>query len=563
MSYLQEILFVLLGIWCVYIWRQRGRKQTQLSRSEQQYYEMMETNADPIAFQVGQTIVYVNEETVQLLGATSKNDLLGKNVFELISPSQWNLAWKHFREQKNRGYVRFFETEMIRLNGERIMTEIVCQEAIYQDMHGMRFIIRDITQKRETERKMLEAKEKLEAFFTNSADPMYIMDLDRKILQVNPAFEALFEMSEKELYGEKFAGKLLLAEEERISYVQRATSGHVVRDVETAVVRKDGTHVPVSLTLSPIRNEAGKVVMLSGVMRDMTVKQQYEQALRESEYRYRIIAEHSNDYILTVSKELVTTYVSPAIRTVLGYAPEEVVHSHFYHGIHQEDLERVQNGIASVLHTHKPTVVEYRVQAKEKEWVWIEARFISIPEFDHIVVSTKDIRERKQYEAQLKELAFFDPLTGMANRRAFEERLHYFLERGQPFALCYLDFDNFKQINDVFSHEGGDTFLIEVGRRLNSVVRTSDLPARLGGDEFVLLIPKITKEGMAAIANRIIEAFQQPFHYKDQHIIATVSMGIALYPCDGTDEGTLMRRADEALYQVKEKGRNDFQFSKI
>ncbi|UOY91128.1 PAS domain S-box protein [Ectobacillus sp. JY-23] len=563
MSYLQEILFVLLGIWCVYIWRQHSRKQTQRSRSEQQYYEMMEMNTDPIAFQVGQTIVYVNEATVQLLGATSKNELLGKNVFELISPSQWKLAWKNFRDQNNRGYVRFFETEMIRLNGERIMTEIVCQEAIYQDMYGMRFIIRDVTQKRETERKMLEAKEKLEAFFTNSADPMYIMDLDRKILQVNPAFEELFEMSEKELYGKKFAGKLLLAEEERISYVKRATSGHVVRDVETAVVRKDGTHVPVSLTLSPIRDEAGKVVMLSGVMRDMTVKQQYEQALRESEYRYRIIAEHSNDYILTVSKELVTTYASPAIRTVLGYAPEEVVQSHFYHGIHQEDLARVQNGIASVLHAHTPTILEYRVQAKEKEWVWIEARFIPIPEFDHIVVSTKDIRERKQYEAQLKELAFFDPLTGIANRRAFEERLHYFLERGQPFALCYLDFDNFKQINDVFSHEGGDTFLIEVGRRLNSVVRTSDLPARLGGDEFVLLIPKITKEGMTNIANRIVEAFQQPFQYKNQHIIATVSMGIALYPYDGTDAETLMRRADEALYQVKEKGRNDFQFSKI
>ncbi|WP_028401524.1 sensor domain-containing diguanylate cyclase [Ectobacillus panaciterrae] len=414
------------------------------------------------------------------------------------------------------------------------------------------------------ERQMIEVKEKPEAFFTNSADAMYILNLDWTVMRVNPAFEEMFGVKEEEIKGRIIPYEFTMGEEERSLYIKQTAAGEVVRDIEVYILKQDGKRMAVSFTVSPIRDEYGRMVMLSGVIRDITVQKEYEQDLKESEYYYRIIAEHSNDYILVLSKNLMITYISPAVRNVLGYVPEEMKQKHFYTTVHEEDLKDIQKQVVHLLMEHNFVTVEYRVRNKQNEWIWIEARLIPMmnekQKIDHIVVSTKDIRERKSYEAKLKQMAFLDSLTGMANRRAFEERLAYMMEQDESFALCYLDFDNFKMINDSFSHEGGDTFLKEVARRLQSVVRSSDLAARFGGDEFVLLIPTVQKDEMVIVGNRIIEAFQTPFLYKGEQITSTVSMGVALYPSDGEDENMLIQSADAALYQVKKTGRNNYYF---
>jgi diguanylate cyclase (GGDEF)-like protein/PAS domain S-box-containing protein len=545
-------------------WKKQQVHEGKYRLSERRYYQLMDRSSDPIFIQAGGVIQYANEAALKMMGASSAELILGRNIFEFISPSQWKLAWKNFRQSQNRGFVQFFETEMIRLNGECIIAQIMSQGTEYQEQCAIQFIVRDVTNDRKTEREIMEVKEKLESFFTNSADAMYILNPDRTVVQVNPAFEELFELKEEEIKGKIVPNTFSMSEQERLQYIQKVLDGEVVSGVEAIIYKKDGSKVPVRFTVSPIRDKNGNVTMISGVIRDITVHQEYEQALKESEARYRIIAEHSNDYILVLSKNLMAIYASPAIKSVLGYIPEEVVGNHFYFGVHEEDERRIQKQMHAVLTEHNLITTEYRVCSKNGEWIWLEARFIPMlneeQELKYIIVSTKDIRERKSYEAKLRKMAFFDALTGIANRRTFEDKLAYMIEKEEPFALAYLDFDNFKEINDLLSHKAGDAFLKEVAKRLQSVIRSSDVAARLGGDEFVLLIPNVQKEEMVMIAERLTQIFQNPFVYKGQEVVSTVSIGIALYPADGKDSDTLLHHADEALYRVKKNGRNHYYF---
>ncbi|MFX3623266.1 MAG: PAS domain S-box protein [Ectobacillus sp.] len=560
-------LLVVIVLFGILFWKQRRERCAQeekIETGERRYQQLIEMSPNPIIIQMHNKIVYINEAGLRMLGAGCPEQVLGMSMFGLIVPSLWKIAWREFQKQRKNDYVQFFETEIIRFDKTRITVEVLGMDTEYQGEAAVQFIFRDITAQRAAQHELIEAKEKLEAFFKNSADPMYILNMDRTVVQVNTAFEQLLHIKEEEIRGRVITDVMEISEEERHNLIERVRNGEIVKGVETSVRKSDGSTSPISLTLSPIHDADGNIVMISGVMRDITPQKQYEQMLKESELRYRMIAEHSSDYIFLLSSNMIVTYASPAIKRVMGYIPEEIIGGHFYTGIHEEDLPKVCPLVERMLLKRDTITLDYRVQSKTGDWIWIEARMIPVLDveqnIDYIIVSTNDVRERKVYEAQLKRFAYVDSLTGLANRRAFEERLQAMLEQEQPFALCYLDFDKFKWINDSFSHTGGDRFLTEVGQRLQNAIRGSDMAARLGGDEFVLLIPKAQEEEMKIVAKRIVGAFQEPFVYDGQTIQSTVSIGIALYPRDGSDQETLMRRADEAMYYVKENGRNNYCF---
>jgi diguanylate cyclase (GGDEF)-like protein len=189
----------------------------------------------------------------------------------------------------------------------------------------------------------------------------------------------------------------------------------------------------------------------------------------------------------------------------------------------------------------------------------------------------QDITERKQAEAQIYNLAYFDSLTGLPNRLLFKEHLAHALARsersGRIAALLFLDLDRFKNINDTLGHSIGDKLLQSVAERLLVCVRKSDVVgrednssldssvARLGGDEFTVLLTEINNvQDAARVAQRIIKAVSRPFVLDGHEVTVTTSIGISLYPNDGNDIITLVKNADTAMYYAKDLGRNNFQF---
>ena len=186
-------------------------------------------------------------------------------------------------------------------------------------------------------------------------------------------------------------------------------------------------------------------------------------------------------------------------------------------------------------------------------------------ELIEIAFALQDITLRKNQESRLVAMAFHDPLTGLPNRRLFKEHLHQLLQQAKrtdrAFALLYVDIDDFKVINDTMGHDIGDAFLQEFVGRIQGCLREIDMFARMGGDEFTILLPAVDcQEACRKHCSAHHSCVEQAWDVQGQAFRATVSMGITMYQSDQTDATQMMKEVDIALYQVKGKGRNHYQF---
>ncbi|QUI65248.1 EAL domain-containing protein [Pseudoalteromonas sp. A22] len=198
-------------------------------------------------------------------------------------------------------------------------------------------------------------------------------------------------------------------------------------------------------------------------------------------------------------------------------------------------------------------------------WLQVSAVFNEAREIDMYVALFSDITSRKRNEQLMWQQANFDSLTGLANRHHYHVKFDLALKRAaqleERFAICFIDLDRFKAVNDTLGHHIGDLLLKEAANRINECVRSSDTVARLGGDEFALLLQDISSiSDLELVATKILRALANPFHLEGHEAYVSGSMGITLYPDDGTDRKILLRNADSAMYKAKEHGRDCFQF---
>jgi len=184
-----------------------------------------------------------------------------------------------------------------------------------------------------------------------------------------------------------------------------------------------------------------------------------------------------------------------------------------------------------------------------------------------ILLAIEDITERKQSEEKIQQMAFHDSLTGLPNRKLFSDRLGIALIHAQrnqkKVGIVMLDLDNFKDVNDTLGHDVGDILLKAAAMRLSAALRKVDTVARFGGDEFVLILPDLKViEDAIPVAQKIVDRFHKPFLIDTHQLVVTTSIGIAVYPNDGLDEGILLKNADIAMYQAKQAGRARYQLCK-
>ena len=319
---------------------------------------------------------------------------------------------------------------------------------------------------------------------------------------------------------------------------------------------------------------AGGCLMTIPVALAMAERKRLTARLRESEHRYRMLADSSHDVVVRMRADGERLYVSPSARDMLGWDPAEMLGSR-WDLVHPEDRDRQAEAMAGVIATGEARTDIYRVRHKDGHYVWIEAVTRPIPsddregEFDIIYagrnVSRRIVAEHALEESrrELERLARVDTLTGVANRHQFNERLTLALARLQrhehPLALICLDVDHFKGINDTHGHAAGDAVLCAFAQRLLQNVRSIDLVARLGGDEFVVLVEDVAiPEAAETIARKLVEAMRLPICLEDGgKLMVTTSIGIA-YARSPTDATTLMSTADAALYAAKKAGRNRY-----
>ncbi len=295
--------------------------------------------------------------------------------------------------------------------------------------------------------------------------------------------------------------------------------------------------------------------------------------VRHSEAHYRMLADYSHDVVIRMRADGQRLYVSPSAKDILGWEPGELLKTR-WNLVHPDDRPRQRQEMGQLLADGIPYTTLYRVRHKDGYDVWIEAVGRLIPAIDDtggpdVIYAARDVTQRviaeeslKASQLELENLARVDSLTGLANRRQFDERLALALarsrRRGTPVALLYMDIDYFKHINDSLGHLAGDAVLRAFAQRLSACVRAEDLVARLGGDEFVMLVEDAaTVQGTEAIARKLIAHVSEPGLVEGDDTTVTTSIGIA-FCLRGTDAEELLSHADKALYVAKGNGRNTF-----
>jgi diguanylate cyclase (GGDEF)-like protein/PAS domain S-box-containing protein len=289
-------------------------------------------------------------------------------------------------------------------------------------------------------------------------------------------------------------------------------------------------------------------------------------AQRKSEERFAALVRHSSDLITVLTADGVVAYQSPSIRNVLGHAPEDVVGRPFVDLLDDGDSSALGRLVADGAGV---ATIECALRHSDGGVRQFEVQYTNLLDEEHIqgiVLNGRDISERKALAEQLSHQAFHDPLTGLANRALFAERVRHALARHrrehQSLAVLFFDLDDFKTINDSLGHAAGDEVLLEVGKRLSTGLRASDTAARFGGDEFAVLLETIGSEPeVADTAQRLIEELAAPFVVAEKELSLRSSLGIAVVTADAdamVNAEDLIRNADAAMYIAKRDGKGSY-----
>jgi diguanylate cyclase (GGDEF)-like protein/PAS domain S-box-containing protein len=290
---------------------------------------------------------------------------------------------------------------------------------------------------------------------------------------------------------------------------------------------------------------------------------------RAGEARFRSLVQHAHDLITVLDGNANVIYQSPSVEGALGYTPEELVGTRFDRLLVPGENSRVLRLLADGGNYAggDGEVIECSLRHRDGTTRHFEILYSNLLEDEAvggIVLNGRDISERKAFEEQLERQAFHDPVTGLANRALFNERVRHALVRARReharVAVIFLDLDDFKTINDSLGHAAGDDVLLEVAKRLDTSIRTTDTAARFGGDEFAILLDETSgPEDAADVAERIIEHLKRPLHLDGKEIVVQASLGIAVIDHEaaiGADE--LIRDADAAMYIAKRDGKGSY-----
>jgi diguanylate cyclase (GGDEF)-like protein/PAS domain S-box-containing protein len=302
---------------------------------------------------------------------------------------------------------------------------------------------------------------------------------------------------------------------------------------------------------------------LEALRRRSVLAEELREHERRSEQRTHELVEHSSDVITLLRPDLTIQWQAGSVRSLLGVEPGELIDKPITELTDPHDALRVATFLQARLGGTAPATLRTRLQHADGHWIHVEvvaANRLANPAIAGIVLNIRDASERFAFENELRDKAFRDPLTGLANRALFENRLRHALAAGlrsqRPVALLFLDLDDFKTINDSLGHTAGDLLLQRVSARIDPLVRPADTTARLGGDEFAVLLDGVESiEEAEHIAGRILRAFAEPMVIEQRPLEVTASIGIALGD-SSIEADELLRNADTAMYAAKADGKN-------
>ncbi|MCH7341784.1 EAL domain-containing protein [Pelomonas sp. CA6] len=539
----------------------------QLHASEQHLRALIDSAPAQIAF-VGKDrrYVYANSQ-YQTLFAPQWPGLAGRSVAEVLGPVR--LA------QISPMIERVLAGEPVNFDWEPIpgvWLNVICAPSwdANGDLSGYYALSADISDRRKAEEALRASRSQLERVLEGSDQGYWEWDLKTRQFLVSARWESLLGYAPGELRLGASPNWAQLVHPDDLPAVRQSVARHLRGETEShevelrARTRDGGWRWILTRGRIVARDEQGTPLLMSGTHTDIHERKALELAMREA----HVVFESSGEAIMVTNAEGAIVKVNPAFERITGYPSDEV-------------LGRTPRLLRSGRHDDAFFRQFWDALLNRGAWrgeIWNRRKdgqlfpvlqsvsTVRDPQgrISHFVSVSTDISDTKAHEAELNHVANYDSLTDLPNRRLLSDRLAQAIHRAArsslSTAVCFLDLDNFKAINDAHGHAAGDALLVGVSGHLKAVLRSEDTLARLGGDEFVVLLSDLhSLEECTQVLERILHAARRPIEFRGLALTTSVSVGVSLYPADNSDPDTLLRHADQAMYLAKQAGRNRYQ----
>ncbi|MFN3983970.1 MAG: EAL domain-containing protein [Rhodocyclaceae bacterium] len=547
---------------------EHARAEAALARSERHLRSIYEHS--PLAYQALDAegrYTEVNAAWCAMMGR-AREDVLGTRHAAHLLPESAAGLQALLADINAIDELHGIEFEVRHPDGRRLEVELDIKTG--RDESGRRpelhCLLHDITQRKATERVLMHHA----AIIASSDDAIIGESLDGMITSWNSGAERMFGHLRDEVVGRPIT--LLVPDalhDEEVMIRRRIMQGTTVSHYQTVRLRKDGSQIEVSVTVSPLRDGNGALVGASLIARDIT-----EQKLAEQELRLAATAFESKEGMFITDADANILRVNRAFTEITGFGAEDCIgrkpfmaesacQEAAFHADMWETLRR-DGAWAGEIWNQRKNGERY------PEWRSYTAVRDDAGEITHFVGTITDITQRKAAEEEIRELAFYDQLTRLPNRRLLMDRLKQAMaassRSGRQGALLFIDLDNFKTLNDTSGHDIGDLLLKQVAQRLVECVREGDTVARIGGDEFVVMLEGLSAESHEAAAmaqvvgDKIIATLNRPYLLAGHEHRSTPSIGAALFIDSVISLDELLKQADIAMYQAKSGGRNTLRF---
>ncbi len=508
-------------------------------------------------------LVEMSDSFCSILGY-SREEMQGMHV------AHWDAKWSQEELQGRMEQLMHqddatFETLHRRKNGQLIDVEVHIKTFNLGNEKLLFCSARDISV-----RKQSESLIRLQAgALNNSINGIAISDAtqpDLPLVYVNPAFEKITGYASADAIGRncRFLQGDDRNQPDRNEIRQALGQGRAVK-ATLRNYRKDGSMFWNRFQIAPVQDQEGRTTHFVGIINDITERKVSDDYLKLVS---RVFL-HADESIFITDPHGSIIEVNPAFTRTTGYSREEV-------------LGRNPRILQSGRHDQPFFAELWKNVLNQGHWsgeIWNRRKngeiypdklTISVVRNDEgetlsYVCLSSDISVLKAQQRELELMALHDTLTGLPNRALLNDRLNMALAEvrrsGGKMAVCFIDLDGFKPVNDTYGHETGDLLLIEAAQRMTTILRATDTVARLGGDEFILILSEIQSEKeFLGMLSRIMDALARPYTIGEITVAISASIGVTLYPDDNVDADTLLRHADQAMYLAKEKGRNRFHF---
>ncbi|MGD0426386.1 MAG: EAL domain-containing protein [Candidatus Acidiferrales bacterium] len=558
-----------------------NRLVNQSQASEARFRALLEATPDGIVVvDKHDKIVLVNTRAEEMFGY-ARSEMLRQDA-KLLLPGKPPASLSKqqrifFRNPQSPPTDAAMELDLLRRDGTQFCAELNLRPLETKEGVVVLSAIRDITRRKQIEDELRRSEEKLRLLVSGVKDYAILMlDPEGRVTTWNEGAERIKGYKAEEIIGQHFS---------KFYTPEAVADGHPAKELKAAVehgryeeegwrVRKGGTRFFANVVITSIRDPQGQLRGFGKVTRDITERNEAQEALFDEKERAQVTLNSIGDAVICTDISGRITFLNLVAERMTGWLLPEAVGRPM-----REVLQIVDAASREIIPDPMALAVrQNRTTTLPENWLLIRRNGYEIPIEDSLspihnregtatgaVIVVRDMSAARTMALEMAHSARHDFLTGLPNRMLIQDRISQAVglavRHGGRLALLFLDLDGFKHINDSLGHAIGDKLLKSVAERLFECVRTSDTVGRLGGDEFLLLLSEVGLAESAAItARKILAAVAAPHAVDGHDLHVTTSIGISIYPDDGSDAATLIKNADTAMYQAKENGRQSYRF---